>query len=348
MVSRVKLRFARGLEVPFCDRDVALRQFREIAERGTRRPVVIYGPEGCGKTALLRQVALLLEEEGYRVVYVNPLENYFKNAVYCSKDVENLVIEAFRDLLSIYAGDLGRALAYLGLAAASVILRRFHKPMLAVLIDDVFQVIRDSAGISVASYVKSALNLIEYPPGDYEKIVVIIATSEDISREEIGRHRWAEMCAMWNFSREGFYELYSKVPGKKPSFDIVWRWTGGNPWLFAELYEHDWNVDIILDSLVQVKKLEIFIRQLDNENREILREAVQDIDYLWNNLNKCISLVKELVKLNLIVDALPSRKQYLWIDVPPPEKDPELGIGKHFAWQTPLHREAVKKILETL
>jgi hypothetical protein len=35
-----------------------------------------------------------------------------------------------------------------------------------------------------------------------------------------------------------------------------------------------------------------------------------------------------------------------WIDEPPRERDPELGVGKYIAWQTPLHREAVKKALE--
>jgi hypothetical protein len=34
---------------------------------------------------------------------------------------------------------------------------------------------------------------------------------------------------------------------------------------------------------------------------------------------------------------------WFWIDEPPPEKDLELGIGKDVAWQSPLHREAVKR-----
>ncbi|MEM1518777.1 MAG: AAA family ATPase, partial [Pyrobaculum sp.] len=32
-------------------------------------------------------------------------------------------------------------------------------------------------------------------------------------------------------------------------------------------------------------------------------------------------------------------------DVPPPEKDLGLCIGKHVAWQSPLHKEAVKRVL---
>jgi len=33
------------------------------------------------------------------------------------------------------------------------------------------------------------LNLIEYPPGEYEKIVVLVSSSEGVTRERIGRHR---------------------------------------------------------------------------------------------------------------------------------------------------------------
>jgi len=48
---------------------------------------------------------------------------------------------------------------------------------------------------------------------------------------------------------------------------------------------------------------------------------------------------------NMIVYPLGSRDPELWIDNSPPEKDPELGIGKHVAWQTPLHGEATKRAL---
>jgi hypothetical protein len=40
------------------------------------------------------------------------------------------------------------------------------------------------------------------------------------------------------------------------------------------------------------------------------------------------------------------RDPRLWIGEPPSEKDLELGIGKDVAWQTSLHREAVKKAME--
>jgi hypothetical protein len=42
------------------------------------------------------------------------------------------------------------------------------------------------------------------------------------------------------------------------------------------------------------------------------------------------------------------RDYVFWIDEPPPEKDSELGIGKYVAWQTPIHREAVKKVIKEM
>jgi len=50
----------------------------------------------------------------------------------------------------------------------------------------------------------------------------------------------------------------------------------------------------------------------------------------------------------MITYTIPPREKHLWIDTPPPEKDPKLGIGKHAAWQTPLHKQAAKTALNQL
>jgi Archaeal ATPase. len=71
-VKRIIVDFAPGVETEFVDRERALRQVEEWAERSTRWPVVIFGPEGCGKTAFLRQAALALREFGFDVFYLHP------------------------------------------------------------------------------------------------------------------------------------------------------------------------------------------------------------------------------------------------------------------------------------
>ncbi|MGC9149403.1 MAG: hypothetical protein ACP5GI_08215, partial [Sulfolobales archaeon] len=84
----------------------------------------------------------------------------------------------------------------------------------------------------------------------------------------------------------------------------------------------------------------------DSGQRRLLAEAVNDPDVLLRRGREGVELLAKLVELNLVVDELHPRDPWLWIDAPPPERDYELGVGKINAWQTPLHREAVKRTLQ--
>jgi energy-coupling factor transporter ATP-binding protein EcfA2 len=334
-MRRVKLRFA-GFEVEFADRDRGVQQVLEWAEKGTWHPIVVFGPEGCGKTAWLRQAAAILREEGFEVFYLHPLDRL----VYAEVSAPG-VREAFLDLAR-------RALAEeaLGRVAWAIFdfvrdLLKVKRSKVAILADDVFQAI----GLErAAAYVKGLLNTIEHPVYDYEKMVVIVATSEGLSRSEIGRHRWATLMPMWNMGRRGFEELYERLPGPKPELDEVWRLTGGNPGALAELYEARWRPERVVEALAERKRLGLFAGSLSPEERGWLAEAVEDPDTLF--ARERIPLMDKLVELNLVVDSVYPREPWLWIDEPPPERDLELSIGKRVAWQTPLHREAVRKALE--
>ena len=335
-MKRITLQLTHDLQVEFTDRERALQQVEELAERGTRFPVVIFGPEGCGKTAFLRQAAYMLKELGYEVFYLHPLDRVFLAEV-DDVDVKTFFLELARKTLE--DEKWGRmALAVFDLVRE--LLKR-RKRKVAVIADDVFQAI----GLEkAAAYVKGLLNMIEHPQYEYEKIVVLVATSEGVTRGEIGRHRWARLMPMWNMSREGFRELYDKIPGPKPPFDEVWRLTGGNPDALARLCEAGWSVEEVVDGLVGQKKLSAFVSELSTEERKWLLEAVEDPDTLY--VRERIPLMERLVEMNLLVDEMYPRGQSYWIDQPPPEKDLELGIGKKAAWHTPIHREAVKRALQ--
>jgi hypothetical protein len=55
------------------------------------------------------------------------------------------------------------------------LLRRWGRRRVALLVDEVFQAI----GLDrVEVYVKSLLNIIEYPPAEYEKVIAIVVGSE--------------------------------------------------------------------------------------------------------------------------------------------------------------------------
>ena len=336
-MRRLKLPFA-GLEVEFADRDRALQQVSEWAERGTWQPVVVFGPEGCGKTAWLRQAAEILRESGYEVFYLHPLDKL----VYAEVSVPS-VREAFAELAR-------RALAEEapGRIAWAVFdfvrdLLKARRAKVAIVADDVFQAI----GLEkAAGYVKGLLNMIEHPLYSYEHMVVIVATSEGKSRGEIGRHRWADLMPMWNMGREGFEELYRQVPGPKPSFEEAWRITGGNPGVLAQLRIAGWRPEKVVDALAERKKLAALLLSLSSEEREWLRQAVEDPDTLF--VRERLPLMEKLVELNLVIDSVPRRESWLWVDETPPEKEPDLGIGRRVAWQSPLHREAVRRALKEL
>ncbi|GAB6948066.1 hypothetical protein JCM16161A_21960 [Vulcanisaeta sp. JCM 16161] len=333
-MRRIRLRFA-GREVEFVNREQALRLIEDWAERGTYPVQVVYGPEGCGKTAWLLQSAEFLKELGFEVIYVNPI-NKEVLAELSIVDLRGEFMRLVREVISQNA--LGR-LAWLAFDMAKELIKA-TRGKIAVIVDDAFQIL----GVKESAiYVKALLNLIEYPPESYERIVTIAATSEGVSLREIGRHRWAWSTPMWNMAKDSFKQLYDQIPSNKPPFEEVWKTTGGNPAMLENLYKVDWNIDEVVNKLIKEKDLShSFIKKWSNH----LGEAVNDPDYLWFNAPE--ELINELIERNLILYFLPKRDPNQWIDQPPPERDPELGIGKYVAWQTPLHREAVRKALREL
>jgi energy-coupling factor transporter ATP-binding protein EcfA2 len=335
MVSRVKLSFVPGLEVEFVDRVRGIEQVLEWSEKSTWHPIVVFGPEGCGKTAWLKQATEILKETNFDVVYINPMYKEFT----AGTDI-NEVVSKLSEVVADATGYAPIKLADLAAYLVIQLLKRWKKKRIAFLVDDVFQAI----GLDKAEmYTKMLLNIIEYPPEQYEKIVIIAATSEGFSRWRIGRHRWAWIMPMWNMPKKSFEELYEKIPGPKPSFEEVWRLTGGNPEVLKTLYINKWNIEQVTNVIIRSKRIN---REFTSKWRSWLERAVEDPDALWWGENVPEELVNELIERNLIIYDLYPRDPVFWIDEPPPEKDPELGIGKYVAWQTPLHREAVKKALE--
>jgi hypothetical protein len=147
---------------------------------------------------------------------------------------------------------------------------------------------------------------------------------------------------MWNMPRGGFEELYEKLPSPKPGFEEAWRLTGGNPEMLARLYEANWDVDAIVAKLIKVKEL---TKDLVRKWEPHLKRVVEDPQSLREE-DFPDGFREELIAKNLIIYNMYDRDPRFWIDEPPPEKDLELGVGKDVAWQTPLHREAVRRAME--
>jgi len=336
LLKKVKLYFAKDLEVEFTDRVRSIQQVYEFGEKGTWYPVVVYGPEGCGKTSWLLQAVEVLKDLGYGVIYFNPLRRVFDVDVGV-EDLKQRALEVLRRV--ILEVELAR-LVWLIIDFVNEALRRGRRK-LAVVVDDVFQYLEPRWA---AVFVKGMLELIEHPVESYERIVAIVATSEGVSRYEVGRHRWAEIKFMWNMSKDGFKELYDRLLSPKPDFEDIWRLCGGNPSILSQLYQYDWSVDYVVKNIIESKRLYTFITSLNTDEKEWLLEAITDPDTLMQR--EGIPLLNKLIELNLVVDDIVFRDEFLWIDEPPPEKDLELGVGKYIAWQTPIHREAVREVLK--
>ena len=87
LIRGIKLSFVPGLEMEFTDRGRAIEQVLEWSEKSTWYPVVVFGPEGCGKTSWLKQAAEVLRRRGFEVIYVDPIHREFA----AHTDVEEVV-----------------------------------------------------------------------------------------------------------------------------------------------------------------------------------------------------------------------------------------------------------------
>jgi len=245
--------------------------------------------------------------------------------------------------LQVLPGHLG-AVSRFVLSVARLLVSRLRGGRIAVLVDEGFQAV----GLErVESFVKSLLDLIEYPPGDYERIVVVVASSEGLSRERLARHSWVSPRMMWNMGVEGFRALYERLPGEKPSFREVWRLAGGNPRLLARLYQAGWDAEALVDELMEEKELTRLIGALGGRERRLLSEVLEDPDVLIEHLGEEAGrrLERLLVEYNL-VSRVYRRSAHLWVDYVPPRRDHELGIGELYAWQAPVYRDAVRRVVE--
>ncbi|GAB6944277.1 ATP-binding protein [Vulcanisaeta sp. JCM 14467] len=334
-MKRLRLSLANQ-QVEFVDRDLALKRIEDWANRGVAFPQVIYGPEGCGKTAWLRQSTELLKGLGFEVIYVNPVESAFMVKLGIT-DLRDRLMSLIQEALEQFTW--GKVIWSIISIARSAIEAGARK--LAIIVDDAFQAIGlDNAAI----YVKGLLGILEHPPASYDRVITIAATSEGVSRREIGRHEWADLMPIWNMPREGFKQLYEQLPGNKPDFEDIWKLTGGNPRILERLYESNWSSDAVVRELIDRKGLRTFIESLNVHERELLAKAIDDPDTLMSRDG--IPLMNRLIELNLALEIPEWRDLTFWIDQPPPERDPELGIGKYVAWQSPMHREAVRRVLE--
>lgn len=344
------------MEVRFVDRVWELESLREYSSCFRALVLYLYGPEGCGKTRLLREFVSRFDDffgKDAIAIYIDAIEERdIMRAIASSQSISRVLnvfevgLEVSRDLVQQHV-PLGQALSRsLSLLIDRVAEKAFKKSLedklILVVIDDVARVI----GLDrIEWYVKWLYELKWKLNEEYKARAVnfIATTSEGISRRIIAKHSHGRIEIIWNLERRGFEDLFSQLnPPGNILFEDLWRILGGNPRKLIELtQDYMWSIN---DMIKAYKiKLQEVVRDIYGVGLgEELRRTVDDIKYLDENINRKTRMLTEILeKHNLIL-------YKYWIKMKGGEfieVDDEIGLGKYYAWQTPLYREALKKIL---
>ncbi len=315
--------------VNFVDRVLEIEKLFDVVRRGTVFPLVIYGSEGCGKTALLRYIVKEVSGwDNYVVVYVDALEQF---------DIEKAIFSTHREVLEfvqhILSIPIGSTLARTVMSLISRLAKKISliDKKVLVVIDDVYRAIGFE---DVERYTKSLYEWIGYLHEKYgvDRVAIVMTTSEGVSKRLLARHTYVSIEMLWNLSRDGFEELVEQLsPPQGIDLDVLWRLTGGNPRALIEIAKYGWDIDKWID-IVYENRVK---RTLHIVDRDKLRRLVEDPDSDWKT-------AEELEDMGLMIEL----KQRAVVGQTP-KPDPELGIGKNWAWQIPVYKYIVKKHLKT-
>lgn len=319
------------MEIRFVDRVEELSKLMAYAEKGFYPILYLYGPEGSGKTRLLKEFYRAVgDRDDFLVVYVDAQSvEDLKKAVYAPSQVLQLVVDVAKE----FAGPAGRIAALAILQAIRMLKKMFiRNKHVVVLVDDVAKPL----GLDMIEiYSKNMLNLLEDLLAYEAKSVFILATtSEGVSRSILARHNYVTLAEIWNLDYSSFKELLIELGAPDNILYDVWKALGGNPRLAIALRARGWRLDVLEEDLY--KGVKVLLESIARRFRKGLEEVVEDID----KVSEHPELGKHLLEANLIIP----------IDRPcigyTPPIDKGMGIGKLYAWQTPLHQRLVGRYLE--
>ncbi len=333
----------------FVDRERELGRLLELASRGAYAPLYLYGPEGCGKTRLLRELVERLRGVGdYVVVYVDALEqDSVEKALEAPGWLKSLVVEAVREATT--AAGVKPLGALVSRLLVDVLARleewRLRGRHLVVLVDDVA---RPLGLEGVEAYVKRLLSLVEHElTGKGLRSVLIVATtSEGVSLRRVLRHpTWARVALLWNLERRPTLELVESLsPPPGVDAEHVYTVTGGNPRAVVRLaYDYEWRVDEWLRSLEHGVLAHVVHEASSRGLLGQLESVVDDPDTLAEADPRIGMVASLLLEYNLVVYKAVETLGGDWV-----KPDPELGVGRLWAWQLPAYVHVLRRLLRAL
>jgi len=331
----------------FVDRLTELKALESWCTSPRATPLYLYGPEGCGKTRLLKEFVKGFSErfEDAVAIYIDALERSSIDRAVIAPRVSEVVRSIVEDIPGAAGAEcVGRVVANaLARMLERLVARRaVEGRYIVVAVDDVARAI----GLDqVEWYVKWLYELLwrareEWAP---KAVSFIVTTSEGASLDLVSRHRHAHISLVWNLGRDAFNELVQLLkPSRAVDLEELWRFLGGNPGRLIELVEvYDWSIDAWMRDLEA--RLRPFIHEISRRGllRE-LRAVIEDPDALADpSMPRMGELYRALVERNLVMyrgfEALGGARL-----VP----DPDLGVGRYYAWQIPAYRYALKRLLE--
>ncbi len=332
----------------FIGREAELGWLREYAGADRSTPYVVYGPEGCGKTALAleavrrfsywypRGVALYLDGKARRG------EDVFKSNI----QLGDVLADVAGELLGRIGGAAARAAVWLLGRVVERLVERMSPSNILVIVDELFSAVGVREGAVVVKHaqelgdrhlrsLKAEAGLIPRPLAGV-RIAYLVFTSEGASRRELSRHSWAHTALMWNMDKDDFRRLNEAVGG--PDFAAAWRLCGGNPRCLFQLAEAGWDAEKYLASISSSRGVRwVVAKAAELGLTDALKEAVENPDILAEPSG--LRLAKLLESRNFVVELSPAAIGGV------PSRDPELGVGRLYAWQTPALRDAVARAL---
>jgi len=314
-----------GRSICFSDRELEVAAIEGMARGYHPFPVAIYGPEGCGKTTLTRYLVHRLGNEGYLAIYLDALTEVPGKALELSPPIPQHVVEdALRSLSVPLSGVIAR---YAARVAEALWRRVKMRRGVVVVVDDVYRAV----GLGAAErYTKALYEWVSRsaPRHGVKNLLVLLTTSEGVSKRLLARHSYVELYMLWNLPEKGFEEFVEQLnPPHSPS--DLYTATGGNPRILIEIARHGWDHERV--RRMYRDRIRSAIRSLGIP-REKLRELARDPDADPETAAKLeeLGLMIELMRSSALGEA--------------PNPDPDLGIGTEWAWQTPLFRTAVLEL----
>ncbi len=344
---------ASSIEPSFVDREKEISSLRNMASRTGSTPVYIYGPEGCGKTRLLRELISRFTSyfgDDAVAIYIDALErDSIDAALYTSRGLA-LAREVLVSLAERYAGRVGEALAnsIMTLLEKALVNRRIRDNYILIAVDDVTGAI----GVDRVEWYLKWLYEAMKKLGSHgpRAINIVVATSEGPSLDSVVRHTYTHALLMWNLDRRSFEELFHLLdPPGSVVYEEVWSILGGNPRQLVELaYRYGWALDMLRKALrARIKRIvEEIARQGLGDMLDLAASDVSFLDRVRDEperMEKIGRLVKILVEKNLII-----YKDWITLSGEQILEDRSLGIGKRYAWQLPIYPRLIIEALTEL